>query len=688
MFHAKKLRPTCLLVLFGCAALGSPRPAAAVDAAANSLQSALESTSGALFIPSLDGKGFLPVPLLHTEVELEITGVIARASVRQRFQNPTAEWLEGFYVFPLPEQSAVDWLELRVGTRVIEGQIQERERARKTYERAKTEGRRATLLEQHRPNVFTTSVANIGPGEEVEVSIEYQEILHYDAGGYRLRFPMVVAPRYTPGGPLPPAEVSASGQGPGNSLPANPPTEFDVSVAPERLHPDDAPLHRVDLHVSLDAGFPIAEVSSPSHSFASEELDPTHRIISAHAFADRDFVLHWSPLHGEEPTVALFSEQLDSKASVLLVVLPPDQSFEARVIPREVVIVIDTSGSMGGASIRQARAALLLALDQLGPDDWFNVIAFDAKPRPLFPASVRVGRSELEQARSFVRALEAEGGTEMRPALELALEPGVDEAAVRQVIFITDGSIGNESELFEVVESRLGRSRLFPVGIGSAPNGYFLKRIARFGRGTFTFIATPSEVATQMNKLFAKLRRPVLTDIEVRWNDRVEMWPERAPDLYAGEPLIVTAQVERFVGDIAISGSIGGRRWESRLKLTPGLEEFGIGKLWARSKIAALMDRAAAGADREQIREEVTAVALEHHLVSKFTSLVAVDVTPARPADAEGRSALVPLHLPRGWNPDRMPGVLPRAATPAPLLALLGLVCWAGALVTGRRLWS
>jgi len=273
----------------------------------------------------------------------------------------------------------------------------------------------------------------------------------------------------------------------------------------------------------------------------------------------------------------------------------------------------------------------------------------------------------------------------MLPALEAALETGVANADVRQVIFITDGSIGNESELFRTVDSQLGNSRLFPVGIGSAPNGYFLRRVAKFGRGTFTFIASPSEVAEQMERLFAKLERPALSDIEIHWNDAVEMWPRRIPDLYAGEPLLVTAKLDRFAGDVTISGSIGDTPWEASLRLEPDAEEAGIGKLWARSKIAALMDEIHLGVEVDAIRAAVRQVAVRHHLVSKFTSLVAVDVTPSRPAGEGLRSAGLPLNVPRGWDPDVLPGVLPRTATPASIFTLIGLAGLLGSAVLLRE---
>ncbi len=666
-------------------------------------RSPFQAASGTLFFPSEDGQEYLSAPVLDTTVDLKITGLICRATVRQRFHNPTADWVEGMYVFPLPEMAAVDGMTLVVGDRLIEGQIQPKEQARETYETARSEGRKASLLEQERPNIFTTSVANIGPGEEVSVSISYQQTLRFDAGGFRLRFPMVVAPRYAPGESMLEAIAAPDsitldsfsqmlhGQRPGpvwleswlervDALPA---------VAP-RVSADDDPMHRVRIGVSLDAGFPIENLSSPSHAFTFEAPEPSVRRIELLAYADRDFVLKWRLAGAAQPRAAIFAEQSRDATTVLLMLVPPTQEFEPEALQREVVFVIDTSGSMGGASIRQARAALQLALERLAPTDWFNVIAFDSTTRALFPESQPARSNQLDRAKDFVASLEATGGTEMLSAIDLALRSSEGKGSqstqqdrVRQVIFITDGSISNETELFETVHQKLGPSRLFAVGIGSAPNGFFLERIAKFGRGTYTYIATPAEVEEQMGGLFAKLERPALRDVAIHWNDDVEMWPERVPDLYLGEPLVVTARVPRVVGDVVVSGRIGDRSWESRLPFRPDAIENGIGKLWARSKIAALMDSASAGASRDAVRDAVTRVALEHHLVSKFTSLVAVDVPPTRPIGRAAQRAHLPLNHPRGWKRPAMG--MPRTATPASLLLMIGVVSLAAAGVVAKR---
>lgn len=620
-----------------------------------------EGRVGTLFVKGEDGVA-TPAVVLATDVEIVVSGLVARARVSQRFSNESDLWLEGVYVFPLPEMAAVDRLQLTVGERRIEGQIQERARAKRTYQKAKSAGKTASLLEQERPNLFTTAVANIGPREAIEITLEYQQTLRYEKGEFELRFPMTLTSRYIPGA-VPDA----------------------ARITPWMLHPDGPVTNPLDLRVVLDAGFPLERISSVTHRLDVEQADEDrYEVWVSGVAADRDFVLRWRPERGHELRAALFSEERDGEHYVLLMLLPPDEEASASRIPREAIFVIDTSGSMGGASIEQAREALHVALERLDPEDTFNVIAFDDRPQPLFAASEPASFSQLRRAHRFVDRLEASGGTEMMAALERALhDPGEEGYRLRQVVFITDGSIGNETQLFSAIQRELGRTRLFTIGIGSAPNSYFLNRAAVFGRGTAIAIASQDEVRERMEDLFARIESPVLSDLEVQWNDEVEMWPARVPDLYAGEPLMVTARLSRFVGEVRLRGRRGDRPFEVSLPLSPGAPERGVHKLWARRKIAYWMGQRSAGVDAKEVREQVLAVAVEHEIVSRYTSLVAVDVTPRRPASVAVCRTQLANHVPAGSDPSRVPGVLPQGATPAPALLWLGST----ALLLGAGLW-
>jgi Ca-activated chloride channel family protein len=358
-------------------------------------------------------------------------------------------------------------------------------------------------------------------------------------------------------------------------------------------------------------------------------------------------------------------------------VMPPEGNFDqASRLPRETIFIIDTSGSMGGESIRQARKALVFALDRLHAEDAFNIIQFNNSASRLFSQSMPAELANLEKAIRYVKSLDAGGGTEMMSALRLALPSEGSSERVRQVIFITDGSVGNESALFEYIRSHLGRSRLFTVGIGSAPNSYFMRKAAQFGRGTFTHIGNLDEVNGKMTRLFRKLESPVLSDIQLDWSHpNVESWPKHIPDLYLGEPVVVSARLSGSFGQLG-SVDVSGKRlrtpWQTTLTLQGGADETGIDKLWARKKIASLMDQLSEGVSAEVVRESVVDVGLRHHLVSKYTSLVAVDVTPTAPVGELPVTRPIPVNLPEGWSAEHVFGPLPKGATPAPLYVLLG----------------
>jgi Ca-activated chloride channel family protein len=624
-----------------------------------------------LFSTDTPGR-YVPAPVQSTEVEIAVRGLVVEAMVRQSFKNPGDAWLEGVYVFPLPQNAAVHAMRLEIGERVIEGQIKEREAARKVYQQAKKEGRKASLVEQERPNVFTTSVANIGPGENVSVRISYQQILDYDSGRFELRFPMVVGPRYIPGS----AVMNKASTGTGWAFDTDQ-VEDASRVTPPLLHPDQGVVNPVRLEVSLDAGMPLERLNCPSHPAQIEKsAENVHTILVDGVPADRDFVLEWTPARGSEPRAAVFTEELDGAYYVLAMLMPPDDSFTETVrLPREVIFVIDTSGSMGGTSIIQARDALMLALEQLTPEDFFNIIEFDSNFTKLHRDSVPAMPAATEGARQWVAGLRADGGTEIMGPLLAALEDTEEHTPLRQVVFITDGCVGNEDALFQAIHRELGRSRLFTIGIGSAPNSHFMERAASFGRGDFTHIGTPSEVSLRMGEFFAKLENPVLADIELQWPDPdAETWPERVPDLYAGRPVVVTARLGTVRGELVATGVRASESWEARTVLSVGAERAGVNRLWARRKIASIMDQRARGVPEDEVRSQVVELALDHHLVSKYTSLVAVDVTPTRPVDEKMRTGAVPTNLPAGWKYEKVFGSLPQGGTGSRFYLLTALL--------------
>ena len=608
---------------------------------------------------------FAFAPVVTTEVRITVGGLLARARVSQTFRNPGDDWVEGVYVFPLPENAAVDHLRLRVGERVIEGRIKERETALRIYQTAKRQGKKAGLLEGERPNIFTTSIANIGPKEEITIDIEYQQTLRYDQGAFRLRFPMVVGRRYTPGN----VRVAKFGDG-GWSVGADRVPDAEKIRAPV-LPPAFGRINPVKLSIELEPGFALSELKSSYHPVAVSEDGSGGYEISlkdGEVPADRDFELVWKPETGAQPQAGLFTETTNDGRYILVMIMPPTAKpadGKAKGLPREVIFVIDVSGSMAGTSIKQAKAALALAIDRLTADDRFNIVGFNDTAFTLFPSARPADRMTRETAKRFVHWLAAEGGTQMAPAVRLALKGRSPAGHIRQMVFLTDGAIGNERELFGILNDRLGDARLFTIGIGSAPNSYFMRKAAEVGRGTFTHIGDVNEVGVRMAALFEKLERPVLTDLAVAWPDgmKAEMWPARLPDLYAGEPVIFTARAPDANGAITVTGLIGAARWQGTLSLRGGKATPGVSKLWARDKISGLMDTLHEGGDANDVRRQVVALGLGHHLVTKYTSLVAVDVTPSRPQAEPLKRRKVPHNLPEGWEYDKVFGGVPDNAT-------------------------
>jgi Ca-activated chloride channel family protein len=624
-------------------------------------------------------------PQVGNHVELKVTGLIARAHVHQVFDNTSDAVVEATYVFPLPEQAAVVGLELLVGDRTIKGQMQEREQAQRTFEQAASAGKKAALLEQERPNLFTTRVANIEPGQSVEVHLHYQHDVQYSDGVFSLGFPATITPRYVGAAAgeglkreTPPGSSAAASFGPGGWGKAQ--VRDAERISPPFALSGDAPW--LDVEVTLNAGVALRHVDSPSHAVEvraySAGLTRVH-LSQGPVVADRDFRLRWQPALGQAPHSALFEETFEGDRYALLMLLPPDPAQDsAGTLPKETTFVIDTSGSMSGTSIAQARNSLSIGLSSLGPRDRFNVVAFDSDARSLFSGAQLATPTHVTRALDWVRALEAGGGTEMLSALTLALggrhAPG---PAVRQVVFVTDGSVGNEDQVLSYIQRHLGDQRLFTVGIGSAPNRYFMRGAARFGRGLFTQVASIGEVGDTMNQLWKKLESPVMKQVELAWQGggQVDAFPPRVPDLYAGEPLVVLARLAPETTELALSGTRAGAPFQTRLSSVGGQASTGIHQLWARRKIETLMDSMIGGVDEAVVRRQVLEVALRHQVASRYTSFVAVDDRPS--VDTQAEQVSVPLAVPHG---NSMFGSLPQTATPGPFCLLMGLLSVAGSL--------
>lgn len=615
---------------------------------------------------------------LSTNVDLKVSAFVSRVTLSQTFVNQSGEPINGSYRFALPPNAAVSGMRLAIGERILEGDIQEKRAAERTFNQARQQGKRASLVSHSESNLFTTRIANFLPGETLTVSIDYQEVLKPREGRLELRIPTAQTPRYD-------ASVATNSQ----------------DVTPRRLHPDSAPardtpnrfwpqesaqpeLARVAMpKVALNAsilGFNLGQIDSPSHSLCEQSFREGGWQLSLcpDAEADRDMVLSWSVNEGSSAVADFLvqrgysypAEAQEDISHGLVAFMPPQPAMAAR-LPRELILVIDTSGSMTGDSITQARSALLHALGGLRPDDSFNIIAFSNSARPLWSVARPASAVNLGMAQQFVRGLEANGGTEMAQALELALDGReADESGrLRQVLFITDGAVNGEDALFALIERRLGHSRLFPVAIGSAPNGYFMTRAAMAGRGTFTFIGHGGEVSDKMTGLLGRIEHPVISNLTVTWQDgrEVKGFPQKLSDLYAGEALMLSLKAAPGeLMPLIVRGNTDGQPWERTLSPKQVPAASGLDLTYAKARVDAL---AADAMTNDARRDATVALGLEYHLVTAHTSLVAVDKTPV--TDGNARNVRLAEATPHGWQGGR----LPQTATSSLGYLLAGVLC-------------
>lgn len=603
---------------------------------------------------------------LDTHVDYRVNGLVAEVTVDQKFRNLTNDWLEGNYLLPLPPGAAVYAMTVHIGSRTIVGDVREKQAARQVFEAARTSGHRAALVESDGNNLFRTAVTNVAPNDTIEVELHYWQRIDYNAGVFSLRFPLTFTPRYHMQRDAAPAD-----RDPG------------ITGGQTFASATDEPPLSTQINVALDAGVPLASVTSSSHGIVtSHEGDFwTIKLRDGTVVPDRDFVLQWRPQPSARPRLASFGEDVDGAHYAMLMLMPPQQQQQS--LPRELILVIDTSGSMGGASIRQARAALDMALRQLRPQDRFNVIEFNSIMNPWRAQAVDATPEAVASARQWVSQLQARGGTEMAAALHLALSGHAPPGYVRQVVFATDGAVDNPAGLMSLIDNELGDSRLFPIGIGSAPNAGFLQAAAQHGRGSETVIADLHQVEKAMQGLLAKLDHPAMRELHVDWPAGSESYPRRLPDLYLGEPLLLIARVPQPINALQVQGKLADDDWNATAPLDATRPAQGLDRLWAQSRIADLEDQLSRGGDETVLRSQIVDTALKAHLVSRFTSLVAVDKTPARAADSTLHKTQIPNVLPLG-------SAFAQTATPARLQLLIGFA----ALMLGlllqrwRRVWS
>ncbi|WP_169568346.1 marine proteobacterial sortase target protein [Sneathiella limimaris] len=558
-----------------------------------------------------------PVPAMsiETEVHSVVTGHIIRTTVIQKFQNPSNSWVEGVYYFPLPDKAAVDRMKLKIGDRTIVSEIQEKQQAKKTYQDAAKQGKVAALLEQYRPNTFSTKVANIEPGSEISVEIAFQTLASQKSNIFSYVMPQIITPRYNPDLlVLAGFELTPEGEIPQN---------VNGGYRPQ-----------VSYSIHFQQGSEIKDIWSDSHLINKAEGENGEIIVSLKGGempAGKDFTLNWQFVQADVAKTLLFKEQKDGETYVLGLVLPPESTDELPRPPREVIFILDVSGSMQGEGIEQGKQALTKALGQLREKDYFQVIIFNNQSATFFPISQPATEKNIKLAAYGIARLKADGGTEMYPALEAALDQPMISDLNRQVVFLTDGAVTNEEQMFNLVDRKLNGARLFTVGLGYAPNSWFMRKAAEFGRGVHIQIDNIQNTSEKLSELFHDMSAPSFRDVQLDAGHGSETYPRLIPDLFGQRPVVFLSRQRQGSDTISLKGlSADGKFSELEVNQSGSLDQAGISKLWAHKKVEALIDAGARGMDHEMVRQGILDVALHHQIMSPYTSFVAVDKTPAR----------------------------------------------------------
>lgn len=633
----------------------------------------LSEPQGCLISLDPEGKAAQSFPLKHTDVKIEVSGFLARARVTQQFENPFTDKIEAVYTFPLPQRAAVDEMTLTVGDRVVKAKIKKREDARAIYDAARARGHRAGLLDQERPNIFTQSVANIMPGEQITVTISYVETLKYEAGSYELVFPMVVGPRYIPGTP--------TGKQSGGWAP-------DTDRVPDasRITPPVAPHgtragHDISVEVVLDAGLPLQTIQSKTHEVTIDRSTSERAVVrlkNQATIPNKDFILRYEVAGGKIQD-SILTHRNGNDGFFTLILQPPDRVTPAEVAPKELVFVLDTSGSMSGFPIEKAKETMTLALEGLNPSDTFNLITFAGDTHILFPEPVPATKENLRKAQAFLASRSGSGGTEMMKAIRAALDPSDSQEHVRIVCFMTDGYVGNDVEIIGEVHKH-PNARVFSFGIGSSVNRFLLDKMAEHGRGEVEYVGLNDDGSAAARRFHERVRNPLLTDISVDWGELqvTDVYPQRLQDLFSAKPVVVTGRYTTpGKSTIKLHGKLAGRSMTREIRVELPEKQFHhdvLATLWARTRIEDLMAQDFTGihrgAPKAEVRLAITQLGLDYRLMTQYTSFVAVEEMTITDG-GQARRIDVPVDIPEGVSYESIFGSRGEANSPVPLVGAL-----------------
>jgi Ca-activated chloride channel family protein len=576
------------------------------------------------------------LPLEHTEAEIAVDGSIQLVTVRQVYGNPYSHTIEAVYVFPLPESGAVYSMNMEIGDRTIQGEIKERQEAQRIYNEAISQGRTAALLEQERPNIFTQTVGNILPGDNIVIEIMYAAPVGYNDGMWEVVYPMVVGPRFNPDG------VSDAGR-----------------ITPEIASEGTRSGYDIELSLTLNPGLPIREFESVNHAVSTEIQNDDRlyvKLSREHEIPNRDFVFTYRTA-GEDIGAGVVSHNGDLGGHFMLMLEPDAEVDQGDIAPKEIFFVVDNSGSMSGQPMEVAKETVRQFVQGMNPDDSFQIMKFSETASSMSREPLENTSANVRRGIRYINSMSGMGGTMMIEGVRACVGYPEDPERMRYIIFLTDGYIGNEAEILSELRTTLGEhTRLFSIGVGSGVNRYLIEGLAEEGRGYATYIGLDQNPKSAVEDVFNKINNPYLVDIEIDWGnlDVTEVYPREIRDLYDGEPLVVTGRYgESGRDEITIRGTLNGRSWERamnvRLVSRGGTEA--ADRLWARRKIHHLnqlvLDSGFRGKPSDGLVEQITGVSLDYSVLCEQTAFVAVD-SYVRADGSSPETISIPVNMPEG----------------------------------------
>jgi Ca-activated chloride channel family protein len=611
------------------------------------------------------------LPLKDTSVQIDVSGVIADVQVMQTYRNEGSRPINARYVFPASTRAAVYAMSMRIGDQIIVAKIKEREKAKQEFDKAKAQGKSASLLEQNRPNVFSMSLANVMPGDQIEIELRYTELLAPTDGIYEVVYPTVVGPRYS-------------------AQPESSAPQEDRWVKSPYLHEGNAPTSTLHISARISAGVPIKDLSCPSHQIVPQWQSPSIAQLvldDANPFqGNRDFILRYR-LAGDQIASGLLVYQGKDENFFLYMAQPPQRVANADIPGREYIFVVDVSGSMNGFPLNISKRLLRDLIGQLRPSDLFNVVLFSGDSALFSTKSVSADQENVNKAIGLIEQQRGAGGTELLAAVKQAISVPREAGFSRSIVLVTDGYIEAEKGVFDYIRDNLDQCNVFAFGIGTAVNRYLIEGVAKAGMGEPFVVTNEAEAPAIAARFREYIQTPVLTDIQVRpvGFDVYDVHPAHVPDVFAQRPVILFGKWRGPLGGaFELTGKTGSGDYAARLDVAsvqPDDANRALRYLWARSQIAELSDYGFGHPDADLI-SNITSLGLKYNLLTQYTSFIAVREM-VRNAQGLADDVDQPLPLPEGVS-DLAVGSEPELLwlmTVAIAIALMTMLRWRRRLV-------